>query len=156
MIFLTESLKPKDNEPKIQIEQLLIEPYMLSYRDEIYQKMFERLEEQGYDPSTLVFTGFNGTEILKTGTFGDRDETFGMTGAAARSATNSDLGLMDPVRYAETDGDELVVAVYDPQKFMGNIGHEKLRDPSNGINSWQVHAGKTLDDACILAFHIRY
>ena len=101
------------------------------------------LTERHTGPSQLVFVGFDGEELRRNGTFGDRTETWGVH-YDDYGSTEVDH---DPVQYALEDAAELpAIAVFSTVDIIQSTADDiewELLDPET-----------TMDEAAVAVFYI--
>lgn len=136
--------------------------------EKIIEVMIGELEERGVDPKQVVFGGFDGQDVVKHHSFGERTSTFAvslsqMLLAAENGGHHSSTGNHSPIDYLEDEDPlEPAIGVFDSRKLLAGeteLPRENLievtpemLEHNHDLIYWATKDGSSLDTATVAVF----
>lgn len=141
------------------VEQLPGLVYDTYDREQIAHLIVEKLGEYNIDPNEVILTGFNATNVIDNGGYGDRNTTYGVgtTQMFAYEDPDDLSAVQSPVYYLEKQGGSRpAIGVYWLKDLVNYFDDPVTPDELNQSHiaelEWKTANGESLDSAAAVLF----
>lgn len=124
--------------------------------------ILNKLKAEGIYRPGLLFTGFEGFNLYKHGSYGKRSKTFAVTeNALMKSATGKwrDRRYVNtPFLHMDTEGKNMpAIGIFDASKLIGGTEFDEASDklPEYDKIAWWTDDGSSIDQAAVAVFFFK-
>lgn len=128
--------------------------------DELFEYVVEHLRAEGIHKGTLLYAGFSGRRVARTGSFGKRSSTWAYSEAKIGNL-NPFMSQHHPIDYAGReitpalgvfDAEKLIGGETDMREVLGRVSLQALQDPDNTYIYWATPDRSSLDTATVAVY----